>query len=90
MDDADNKDNAVRILPVPKADLPVNFATWPAGKPIYRIHPLEFSATQFNPGKGSARFSPMENGVATIYGGVNTGVAVMETRLNVIWRSSKI
>ncbi|AYW90831.1 MULTISPECIES: RES family NAD+ phosphorylase [Yersinia pseudotuberculosis complex] len=79
MADSDDKDNVVRKLPVPKAYLPVNFTTWTAGKLIYRIHSAEFTATQFNPGKGSARFSPMSNEVATLYGGVSTGVAVMET-----------
>ncbi|CNK68321.1 RES domain [Yersinia enterocolitica] len=79
MADSDDKDNVVRKLPVPKADLQVNFTTWTAGKLIYRIHSDEFTATQFNPGKGSARFSPMSSGVPTLYGGVNTGVAVMET-----------
>ncbi|TQI78601.1 RES domain-containing protein [Serratia fonticola] len=78
MVDADDKE-IVRRVPIPKADLSVNFVIWPAGKPIHRIHSVAFSAAQFNPGKGSARFSPMSNGVPTLYGGVNTGVAVMET-----------
>ncbi|CNF37381.1 RES family NAD+ phosphorylase [Yersinia kristensenii] len=79
MADSDDKDNVVRKVPLPKADLQVNFTTWIAGKLIYRIHSAEFTATQFNPGKGNARFSPMDNGVSTLYGGVSTGVAVMET-----------
>lgn len=78
MADSDDKD-VVRKLPAPKTDILVNFTVWPAGKPIYRIHSAEFTAVQFNPGKGSARFSPMSNAVPTLYGGVSTGVAVMET-----------
>jgi hypothetical protein len=78
MADSDDKE-VVRKLPVPKTNLLVNFTTWPADKPIYRIHSAEFSAVQFNPGKGNARFSPMSNAVPTLYGGVSTGVAVMET-----------
>ncbi|WP_235895260.1 RES family NAD+ phosphorylase [Yersinia alsatica] len=79
MVDLDDKDVVVRKLPAPKADLQVNFTTWIAGKPIYRIHSAEFAATQFNPGKGGARFSPMSNSVPTLYGGASTSVAVMET-----------
>ncbi|WP_261371754.1 hypothetical protein [Yersinia aleksiciae] len=56
MADSDDNDHVVRKLPAPKADLHVNFTTWAAGKPIYRIHSAEFTAVQFNPGKGGARF----------------------------------
>ncbi|MHA3541175.1 RES family NAD+ phosphorylase [Yersinia enterocolitica] len=88
MADSDDKDNVVRKVPVPKADLQVNFTTWIAGKLIYRIHSAEFTATQFNPGKGNARFSPMDNSVSTLYGGVSTGVAVMETIFHDLPRDS--
>ncbi|WP_053115789.1 RES family NAD+ phosphorylase [Winslowiella iniecta] len=79
MADPDDKDVVFRQVPIPKAELEVNFATWSVGKPIYRIHSVHYKAIQFNPGKGDARFSPMSNGVPTLYGGANTGVAVMET-----------
>lgn len=74
-----DKEPVVRSVPAPKAHLAVNFTLWAAGKPIYRIHSSQFSATQFNPGLGNARFSPMRNGVSTLYGGVSCGVAIMET-----------
>ncbi|WP_233268259.1 RES family NAD+ phosphorylase [Pantoea sp. BAV 3049] len=57
----------------------MNFAIWRAGNPIYRLHSARFTALRFNPGKGSSRFSPLANGVPTLYGGANIGVAVMET-----------
>jgi hypothetical protein len=79
MADSDDKDVVVRKLPVLKADFQVNFIIWAASKPIYRIHSAKFTAAEFNPGIGGARFSPMSNGVSTLYGGVNSGVAVMET-----------
>ena len=70
---------AIRRLPAPNKNLRVNVSTWAAGKLIYRIHSFKFTALQFNPGLGNARFSPMSNDVATLYGGVNTAVAIMET-----------
>lgn len=79
MVDADDTEPVERKVPAPKADIAVNFAIWSAGKPIYRVHSSAFTATQFNPGLGNARFSPMSNGVPTLYGGVSTGVAIMET-----------
>lgn len=80
MADSDNdRDDVVRKIPAPKKDLEVNFISWKAGKPIYRIHSAAYTAVQFNPGKGRARFSPMKNGVATLYGGDSIGVAIMET-----------
>ncbi|MDN4625617.1 RES family NAD+ phosphorylase [Erwinia sp. PsM31] len=74
-----DREAITRKLKPPKSDLAVNLTVWEAGKRIYRIHSAAFRAAQFNPGKGSARFSPMINGVATLYGGVSTAVAVMET-----------
>ncbi|PNS12181.1 toxin [Mixta theicola] len=79
MADSANAEQVERKVPAPKADLAVNFIRWAAGKRIYRIHSSEFTATQFNPGSGNARFSPMSNGVPTLYGGISTGVAIMET-----------
>ncbi|HEN3634209.1 hypothetical protein ACVSUJ_20980 [Yersinia enterocolitica] len=40
MADSDDKDNVVRKIPVPKADLQVNFTTWIAGKLICK-YPLK-------------------------------------------------
>ncbi|MEL0553917.1 MULTISPECIES: RES family NAD+ phosphorylase [Raoultella] len=79
MANADEDEQVARQVPAPKENLTANIETWVAGKPIYRIHSSEFTATQFNPGLGKARFSPMRNGVPTLYGGVSTGVAIMET-----------
>lgn len=74
-----DRDVIARKLRPPKPDLAVNITVWEAGKRIYRIHTAAFHAVHFNPGRGNARFSPMLNGVATLYGGVSTAVAVMET-----------
>ncbi|MRT04156.1 RES family NAD+ phosphorylase [Ewingella americana] len=81
MAENDNKDDVKksRKLPVPKPCLDVNFTTWPAGRPFHRIHSKKFRATEFNLGKGNARFSPMSNGIATLYGAESCAVAVMET-----------
>lgn len=79
MADADNKEVVVRKIRPPRSPLQVNFVTWPAGKRLHRVHSAEYRALEFNPGKGNSRFSPMSHGVATLYGGENTGVAVMET-----------
>ncbi|WP_455424472.1 RES family NAD+ phosphorylase [Dryocola sp. LX212] len=70
---------ASREFPVPPRNLRVNTTLWLAGTQIYRIHSKQFTAAQFNPGAGNARFSPLRNGVSTLYGGVSTGVALMET-----------
>lgn len=79
MADKDNREVIARRLREPKHDLTVNYAVWKAGQLIYRIHSDAFHAVQFNPGKGNARFSPLKNGVATLYGGISTAVAIMET-----------
>lgn len=81
MADTEHRDvsGVERGLAAPRVNLKINVATWPAGQRIYRIHSDKFTALQFNPGMGNARFSPMLNGVATLYGGATTGVAVMET-----------
>lgn len=70
MADKDNREVIARRLREPKHDLTVNYAVWKAGQRIYRIHSESFHAVEFNPGKGNARFSPMKNGVATLYGGI--------------------
>ncbi|MCU5773700.1 RES family NAD+ phosphorylase [Erwiniaceae bacterium BAC15a-03b] len=73
-------------LPSPPKNASASMTIWEAEKPIDRIHHPDFTAAQFNPGKGHARFSPMkdQNGafVPTIYGGENVGVALMETLLH--------
>ncbi|CAI0859305.1 RES domain [Serratia quinivorans] len=84
MDDSKGENDVERRIPPPISDLQVNFFTWPAGQHIYRVHSICYTAIQFNPGtRGSARFSPVYDSlrrrVPTIYGGVSTGVAVMET-----------
>ncbi|MGE9550351.1 RES family NAD+ phosphorylase [Erwinia amylovora] len=79
MAESDDSNVVVRRLRKPKDRLEVNFATWRAGNPIHRLHSARFTALRFNPGKGSSRFSPLGNGVPTLYGGANIGVAVMET-----------
>lgn len=84
MDDSKDDSGVKRGIRPPVADLAVNFSTWPSGQNIYRVHSICYSALQFNPGmRGSARFSPvydsLKQRVSTLYGGINTGVAVMET-----------
>uniref|UniRef100_UPI0035C6E147 RES family NAD+ phosphorylase n=1 Tax=Serratia quinivorans TaxID=137545 RepID=UPI0035C6E147 len=84
MDDSKGAYGVERGIRQPVADLQVNFSTWPAGQNIYRVHSTCYTAVEFNPGtRGSARFSPVYDSlrrrVPTIYGGVSTGVAVMET-----------
>ncbi|KAA1170960.1 RES family NAD+ phosphorylase [Photorhabdus heterorhabditis] len=44
-----------------------NYCVWKAGKRIYRLHHEAFSATQFNPGYGSGRFSPIK-ATGALYG----------------------
>jgi hypothetical protein len=45
------------------------------GAHVFRVHSVDFAATQFNPSRGDARFSPFRNEkdewVPTIYGGAN-------------------
>ena len=84
MDDEASKNSVERRISPPVFGLQVNFITWPAGQNIYRVHSVGYTAAQFNPGlRGSARFSPLYDSqrqpVPTIYGGINTAVAVMET-----------
>lgn len=72
--------------PGKNANLSANLVTWPKGKIIERIHSSQFGATEFNPGKGKSRFSPILNSkgknIPTLYGGENLPVAMMETVLH--------
>lgn len=56
---------------------------WPANKPICRVHSDTYSATQFNPGKGNARFSPIkdskDDSIPTLYGAETKEGALMES-----------
>ncbi|WP_413727693.1 RES family NAD+ phosphorylase [Sodalis sp. RH19] len=78
----------VKKIKIPgKTDiLSARLTTWPKGKIIERIHPSQFGATEFNPGKGKSRFSPIidseGNSIPTLYGGENLPVALMETVLH--------
>ncbi|MDC9593996.1 RES family NAD+ phosphorylase [Xenorhabdus sp. IM139775] len=61
----------------------VKTGIWKAHNTIERIHHQAYKSTEFNPGKGNARFSPCKNAqghpIPTIYGGESISVAVMET-----------
>lgn len=67
-------------------NLQTKMTLWLKGKAIERIHSARFGATEFNPGKGKSRFSPVNNrdgeSIPTLYGGENLPVAVMETVLH--------
>ncbi|MDE1189164.1 MAG: RES family NAD+ phosphorylase [Pantoea sp.] len=67
-------------------NLSARLVIWPKGKTIERIHSSQFGATEFNPGKGKSRFSPItdseDNNIPTLYGGENLPVALMETVLH--------
>ncbi len=82
----DDKDNEEVKFPEPPDNARCKTAVWKAGKKIERIHSSQFTAIQFNPGLGNARFSPLVNegigNVPTIYGGENLSVAIMETVLH--------
>lgn len=72
--------------PAQDDDLSARLTPWPKGKPIERIHSVRFGATDFNPGMGNSRFSPMKDkegkSVPTMYGGENLAVALAETVLH--------
>ncbi|NDJ57334.1 RES family NAD+ phosphorylase [Enterobacteriaceae bacterium 4M9] len=76
-------DVAPAPMPLPGPDVRVKTGLWAAERAIHRIHSRRFSALQFNPGFGSARFSPLLNpagdAVPTLYGGESIDVALMET-----------
>ncbi len=73
-------------IPEKTDNLSARRVTWPKGKTIERIHSSQFGATEFNPGKGKSRFSPIidseGNSIPTLYGGENLPVALMETVLH--------
>ncbi|MFS2221425.1 RES family NAD+ phosphorylase [Pantoea sp. B65] len=73
-------------IPDKTDNLSAKLVIWPKGKTIERIHSSQFGATEFNPGKGKSRFSPIidseGNGIPTLYGGENLPVALMETVLH--------
>ncbi|UXJ50095.1 RES family NAD+ phosphorylase [Pseudomonas citronellolis] len=77
-------DNALDVLPSPPAALDASWVTWPAERPIHRIHQDRFEGVEFNPGlKGNARFSPIQDAdekpISTLYGGSTFDCAAMET-----------
>ena len=74
-------------------DLAARLTTWPKGKIIERIHSSRFGATEFNPGFGKSRFSPINNdkeeSIPTLYGGESLSVSLMETVLHDLPTPSK-
>lgn len=71
-------------LDLPPPDLPApNAISWPADKPIYRVHHSEFGANEFNPGAGSGRFHPIQTAsgraIPTIYASNTIDGALSET-----------
>ncbi|WP_058910109.1 RES family NAD+ phosphorylase [Entomohabitans teleogrylli] len=73
-------------FPEPPASALIKTALWPAGKPIERIHSTRLAGALFNPGYGSARFSPLTPApgvtIPTLYGAESIDVALMETLLH--------
>lgn len=71
------------LIPLPGHDNRVKTGVWEAGRPLHRIHSLRFGASQFNPGLGEARFSPLRDAqglpIPTLYAGASPDVAIMET-----------
>lgn len=67
----------------PPPDLPQpNVVRWLANRPIYRVHHVQYGATEFNPGVGSGRFHPIQSGttpIPTIYGSSSIDGALSET-----------
>lgn len=66
------------------APLEVSPFELPAGTLLHRIHPEQYTATQFNPGpRGNARFSPIVDAagksIPTIYAGETFECVAMET-----------
>ncbi|NOJ41512.1 RES family NAD+ phosphorylase [Bradyrhizobium australiense] len=74
--------SGVPALPADLANL-VNMKTWPKGQVFHRIHQKIYGSSQFNPGKGNARFSPIKasdgSSIPTLYGGTTFECAAMET-----------
>ncbi|WP_417657116.1 RES family NAD+ phosphorylase [Pseudidiomarina aestuarii] len=71
------------MIKIPPETINVLRITLQEGENIHRVHSTEFSETQFNPGFGNARFSPIYdkdgNKIPTIYGAFTVEVALMET-----------
>jgi RES domain len=68
----------------PPRDLPQpNLAVWPAARPMYRVHHVQYGATEFNPGFGGGRFHPIRSAasasIPTIYGSSSIDGALSET-----------
>lgn len=72
--------------PAREDNLSARLTLWPKGKRIERIHSSRFGATDFNPGLGRSRFSPIKDSkgknISTLYGGENLAVAMTETVLH--------
>lgn len=71
-------------LSLPPDDLPApNLESWPAGKPLVRVHNASFGATEFNPGAGHGRFHPIRDRdgilIPTLYGSDTIDGALSET-----------
>lgn len=73
-----------QLVPPPPDPFEPVLETWPAGLPLWRVHPLRRGAAEFNPGMGEpTRFaffgSPV---VPVLYAGANPEAAVAETLLH--------
>jgi len=71
------------VTPAPHASLDVTHGKLSTTAVYHRVHHEKYGATQFNPGAGNARFSPINdaNGVPvpTIYAATTFAAAAMET-----------
>lgn len=80
--------------PAPSANLRLNLKIVNPGQIYHRIHSFKFSSTQFNPGYGNARFSPIKNAsgksIPTMYGGESLECAAMESVFHDIPYGNKI
>ncbi len=68
----------------PSPRLELSFVSLPIGRLLHRIHSVQHTATEFNPGyQGNARFSPIrspsDSPVPTLYAGSSRDCALMET-----------
>lgn len=71
-------------IPTPPRQLDLACVSLPAESLLHRIHDIQHTASQFNPGhQGNARFSPIrslsDNLVPTLYAGNSQACALMET-----------
>lgn len=80
--------------PAPSAMLNLRLQMVDPGQIYHRIHSDKFTSTQFNPGLGNARFSPIKNArgkhIPTMYGGGTLECAAMETIFHDIPYGNKI